>query len=145
MPDQGSRGLEKIMKKIYLIAAVAMTLGLGSCTVTSNSAYTETVDTSISNRSYADLVVSDNVITYTYTCDYSHSRAGVKSVKAKAVQEALKANGGGDVIVNPQFEIKKRPGKITYVTVTGHPATYKHVHPMTQSEADLIVTLRSKR
>lgn len=137
------------MKKFFLIAAVAVTLGLSSCTTISNTAYTEVVDTEMYNRSSADLSVSDNVITYTYICDASHSRAGVKSVKAKAVQEALKANGGGDVIVNPQYEVAVRRNlfckKILSVTVTGHPATYKKVHPMTQPEADVVVTLKRKK
>ena len=137
------------MKKILLIASVVVALGLGSCTTVSNSAYTQAVNTELYNRSSADLVVSDNLITYTYTCDWPHSRAGVKSVKAKAVQEALKANGGGDVIVNPQYEVAVHRQlfgrKILSVTVTGHPATYKHVHPMTQPEADLIVTLKGKK
>ena len=131
------------------MAAVVVALGLGSCTTISNSAYTEEVNTEMYNRSSADLVVSDNLITYTYNCDAAHSRAGLKSVKAKAVQEALKANGSGDLIVNPQYEVRKYRGlfssKIVSVTVTGHPATYKHVHPMTQPEADIIVTLKKKR
>ena len=137
------------MRKLYFAAALAALLGMSSCTTISNSAYTEEVNTEIYNRSVADLVVSDQIITYTYNCDYAHSKAGVKSVKAKAVQEALKANGGGDVIVNPQYEVKRRKhlfgSKILYVTVTGHPATYKRVHPMNQQEADLIVTLKDRK
>ena len=137
------------MRKLYFAVALAAVMGLSSCTTISNSAYTEEVSTDIYNRSSADLVVSDQIVTYTYNCDWAHSKAGEKSVKAKAVQEALKANGGGDVIVNPQFEVKKKRNlfgsKIQYVTVTGHPATYKHVRPMTQAEADIIVTLKNHK
>lgn len=137
------------MKKFLLMAAVVVSLGFSSCSTISHSAYSEVVDTEIYNRSSADLVVSDKVITYTYQCDYAHSRAGEKSVKAAAIQKALEANGGGDLIVNPQFEVKKTRklfcSKIQYVTVTGHPAIYKHVHPMTQQEADVIVELKKKK
>lgn len=139
------------MKKIFLAAVVAIlgAAGLSSCSTISNSAYTDVVDSSISNRSYADLEVSPKVITYKFDCTKEYSRAGLKSCKAAAVQKALEANGGGDLIVNPQFEVKKYRGlfssKIVYVTVTGHPARYKNVHPMTQGEADLIVTLKGKK
>ena len=44
--------------------------------------------------------------------------------------EALKANGGGDVLIETQEAIVKRSGlflrKIKSVTVTGYPATYKN-------------------
>ena len=139
------------MKKILLSAFVAVlaTIGLSSCSTISNTAYTDVVDSSITNRSYADLEVSPNVITYKFDCTKEYSRAGVKSCKAAAVQKALQANGGGDLIVNPQFEVKKYRGlfcsKIIYVTVTGHPAKYKNVHPMTQGEADLIMSLKRKK
>ena len=129
--------------------SVAAMLGMNSCTSISNSAYTKVVDSSISNRSYADLEVSNKVITYKYEVDWAHSRAGEKSCKAAAVSAALQANGGGDLIVNPQFEVKKHRKffgkKIEYVIVTGHVATYKNVHPMTQPEADLIMSLKGKK
>ena len=129
--------------------SVAAMLGMNSCTSISNSAYTKVVDSSISNRSYADLEVSNKVITYKYEVDWAHSRAGEKSCKAAAVSAALQANGGGDLIVNPQFEVKKHRTlfgkKIIYVIVTGHVATYKNVHPMTQPEADLIMSLKGKK
>lgn len=139
------------MKKIFTMAAVAViaALGMSSCTTISNSAYTQKVDSSITNRSYANLEVSPNVITYKFDCNWEYSRAGEKSCKQAAVMKALQANGGGDLIVNPQFEVKKTRhifGKrIEYVIVTGHPATYKNVHPMTQQEAEIITTLKRKK
>ena len=139
------------MKKIFTMAAVAVlaVLGMSSCTSTSNTAYTQVVDSKIMNRSYANLEVSPNVITYKYDVDWSHSRAGEKSCKAAAVSAALQANGGGDLIVNPQFEVKKTRHlfgkKIHYVIVTGHPAIYKNVHPMTQQEVDIITSLKGKK
>lgn len=136
------------MKKFYLGAAFVAVIGLSSCSTISHTAYTQAVDTQLYNRSVADLDVSDQIITYTYYCDYAHSKAGEKSVKAAAIQKALEVNGGGDVIVNPQYEVKKTrrlfSSKINYVTVTGHPAKYKNVHPMTEKEAEIITTLKKK-
>lgn len=139
------------MKHKLFVAALAFAavIGMNSCSSISNSAYTQVVDSNISNRSYADLQVAPNVITYKYVVDWAHSRAGEKSCKAAAVSAALQANGGGDLIVNPQFEVKKHRKffgkKIEYVVVTGHVATYKNVHPMTQPEADLIMSLKGKK
>ncbi|MCH5318939.1 MAG: hypothetical protein J1E38_04435 [Paramuribaculum sp.] len=138
------------MKKVVLSAAVAIiaALGLNSCSTISNSAYTQVVGSSITNVSYADLEVSPKIITYKFDVNESYSRAGEKSCKMAAVQKALQQNGGGDVIVNPQFEVKKTRrfifgSKISYVIVTGHPAVYKNVHPMNKQEAEIITTLNS--
>ena len=136
------------MKKFLLMAVVAI-VGLSSCTVVTHSAYTGTVDTQMYNRSTADLDVSDKIITTTYNVSYADNRGGLKSIKDAAIQQALAENGGGDLIVNPQFEIKKSGflwwRKYQYVKVTGHVARYKNIHPLKQSEADIIVTLKNRK
>lgn len=127
-----------------LIAAVAA-LSLSSCSTISHTATTETVDTELMNRSTADLNVSDNIIKYTFTPNDSYRRAGLKSMKAAAVEKALEANGGGDVLVNPQFEIKKTRGvfttRVKYITVKGHIGTYKNFHATSINEAEIVNTL----
>lgn len=128
------------MKKIALIATVAV-LALSSCSTVSHTARTEDVNTAILNRTSADLKVSDQKITYTFTPNDSHQRAGMKSMKAAAIQKALEANGNADVLVAPQFEIKKTRSvfttKVKYITVSGHPATYVKFHPTTKAEAEV--------
>ena len=61
---------------------------------------------------------------------------GLANVKAAAVAEALKQNGGADVLVDPQYETRTRRGlfgkKIKYVTVTGYPAKYKKFETATK-------------
>lgn len=103
------------------------------------------VDTQLNNVTTANLQVSDRAISFTYTPDGAHRRAGEKSVKAAAVSQALEANGGGDVLVAPQFEVKKTRGlfssKIKYVTVKGHPATYRDFHPTSKTEAETAAIL----
>lgn len=134
------------MKKYLLCIAVAA-LALSSCSTISHTASTESVNTEIYNRSTADLSVSSKKITYTFNPTDAYRRAGEKSVKAAAVAKALEANGGGDVLVAPQYEIKKTRNffgvtKIKYVTVTGYPATYNNVHATTTAEAEVVKTLK---
>lgn len=128
---------------MFAVAVVALTLG--SCSSIHHTAYTEEVNTEIYNRTSADLVVSDNIITYKFIPSKEHERAGMGSLKAAAIQKALEANGGGDLIVNPRFEIRKQFKSIDYVIVTGHIGTYKHFHPMTTEEANIVETLKNKK
>lgn len=132
------------MKKVILFAAVAA-LALSSCSTISHTASTEKVDTELMNRSTAELKVSDTKITYTFTPNDTYRRAGLKSMKAAAIAKALDANGGGDVLVAPEFEIKMTRGlfktRVKYITVTGHVGKYVNIHPTTLNEAEVVSTL----
>lgn len=117
------------MKKVILgLAALALTTT--SCVTREATSSTLDVETSLNSRNTADLIVSDNVISYTLTPSKSVRRAGLDNIKRTAVAEALKQNGGGDVLVAPQYQVVKRRGlfgtKIKSVTVSGHPAIYKN-------------------
>ena len=133
------------MKKSFFIAAVAA-LALSSCSTITHTASTETVDTEVYNRSNADLKVSPVKISYTFTPNASYRRAGEKAVLRAAVAKAIEANGNADVLVAPQYEVKKTRGlfstKVKYVTVKGYPATYTNVHPTSVSEAQVVNALR---
>lgn len=137
------------MKKSILLAAAVAVMALSSCDTISHTASTETVNTQLINRSTADLKVSPKVISYTFTPTNAYRRAGERSVKNAAVAKALEANGGGDLLVAAQYEVKKHRGlfrtKIVSVTVTGHPATYVNVHPTTQAEAEVVNTLGRRK
>ena len=133
------------MKKLFLFCVVAGALTLASCSSISHTAYSDAVNTELYNRTYADLNVSDNVITYKFIPTKAHERAGIKSLKAAAIDKALEANGQGDLLVNPRFEIKKTMSGIQYVIVTGHPATYKNFHNITKEEAEIIDMLKNKK
>lgn len=117
------------MKKVILgLAVVAM--ATSSCVTRESTSATMDVETSLRSRNAADLAVSDKVITYTFTPSKAVRRAGLNNVKRTAVAEALKQNGGGEVLVAPQYQIVRRRGlfatKIKSVTVSGHPASYKN-------------------
>lgn len=137
------------MKKICLMLALAVIVGLSSCTKIVSNAYVNTVETGIYNRSAADLVVSEKMVSYTLNCTGAQSRAGVNSCKAAAVQACLQNNGGGDILVNPQFEVKTTRhlfGKnVNYVKVTGRIGRYQSVHPISTEEAEIVNSLKVKK
>lgn len=118
------------MKKILLLASTVLLIV--SCTTLKTSTSTTLgVDTSLSSKSTADLVISDSKISYTYVPEKKERKAGMTTVLSNAVSEALKANGNADVLVHMQYNavIKKKlwfSKKIRQVTITGYPATYKN-------------------
>ena len=120
------------MKKPFLSLAV-VALALTSCSTTSSTATVMDVPTEMRSLNEADLQVADNNITYTYVPTKDVQRGGLGNVRRTAVAEALKANGGGDVLVHPNFQITQRRGlfskKVTKVVVSGHVGTYKNFRP----------------
>lgn len=128
------------MKKIAFFGVAAL-LTLGSCSTITHTAATQAVDTEIINRSNADLEVSSQKISFTFNPSDSYRRAGDKAVIRAAVAKALEQNGNADILVAPQFEVKKTRGlfgnKVKYVTVKGYPAFYKNVHSTTLQEAQV--------
>lgn len=130
------------MKKILLFAAVAAAFSMTSCSTVSYTSKSADVKTSITSPNTAELNVSDKVATATITTDAKQRRGGLGSIKSAAIQKCLRENGGGDVLVSPQFEVVERKNlsgrKVISVTVTGHPATYKNVHLTTKSEAEVL-------
>lgn len=117
------------MKKALLFVAV-VALSLSSCTTVKKTAKTMDVETSLNAASTADLVVSDNKISYEIRPKKKIRSGGLTNVKNFAVSEALRLNGNADVLVAPEFEVETRRlllrTKIKRVVVTGYPATYKN-------------------
>lgn len=132
------------MKKTLLLAATAaVILTTASCSTISNTATTKTVDTELYNRASADLVVSEKIVSYTLYPTKAQRNGGEGSVKAAAVAKCLEENGGADILVAPQYEIKRTRGlfgsKISYVKVSGRPASYTKFHPTSKTEAEVIL------
>lgn len=100
-----------------------------SCTSLHKTATTETVATEIISFNEADLEVSPKKISFFYKPSRAERRGGEKNAIRCAVSEALKANGNADVLVAPQYVIKKKRGNVKEITVTGYPATYKNFRP----------------
>lgn len=113
------------MKKIFLCASVLAALTLGSCSSVKHTSTTLDVATNVCSQSTADLQVSPNKISFTYIPSQEVLRGG--DVVATAVAAALHENGNADVLVAPQYEIKRKGKKIQYVIVEGYPACYTNV------------------
>lgn len=116
------------MKKLFLCASVFAALTLASCSSVKHTSTTLDVATNVCSQSTANLQVSPNKISYTYTPSKEVLRGG--AVIETAVAEALHANGNADILVAPQYEIKRKGKKIQYVIVEGYPACYVNVQPV---------------
>ncbi len=135
------------MKK-YLLGLSVLAFMLTSCgkqveeNIVTSTARTEPVRFEIIGGAVqADLDVSTRKIEYTYIPTDDVRRGGEDNVLNTAVREALRKNGGGDILVEMQTTITKGKsnsgfltGKyvIKSVTVTGYPATYKNFRSVTQ-------------
>ena len=118
-----------LKKFLFVFATIAM-LGLTSCTTTLNSAKQKDFSSSAITATFADLEVSPRKITYTLRPTSEERRGGDINVINTAIRKALEQNGGGDVLVELQTTVKVSRGlftsKISEVTVSGYPATYKN-------------------
>lgn len=117
------------MKKVFLsIFLVGITFS--SCTTITKTASTLDVNDQLTSTSTADLEISSEKITHTHKTTAKERRGGRKNIISSTIQEALQANGGGDVLVAPQYVTIKKTGlfgsKIKTVTVSGYPAKYKN-------------------
>ena len=120
------------MKKyLFMLAAALLS---AACTTTTKTARTESVPYSMYNATVADLDVAPQRITYPLTTTKAIRKGGPENCKKAAIQEALAANGNADMLLDPQFVLNHYRGlfgsKITSVTVTGRPATYKNFRSM---------------
>lgn len=112
-------------KKIMFFALMAA-ISLSSCTTLKKTATSIDVASVVQSNNQAELDISKSKITYTYRVPTKIAKLGEKNAINAAVIEALNENGGGDVLVAPQYEIVKKKSKTKRVTVTGYPGTYKN-------------------
>lgn len=114
------------MKKVLLLVCIVFTIS--SCQTIRNTATYKTVDIQPIGVLIADLEVSPTRITYTMIPHRRVQRGGFDNVKSTAIREALKNNGGGDVLVNLEVQTKYVSSifgkKISSITVSGYPAKY---------------------
>ncbi|MDE7387904.1 MAG: hypothetical protein K2M97_01485 [Muribaculaceae bacterium] len=126
------------MKKSLLVAAGAA-LALSSCTTVQHTASTEQIDTRIYNMTVADVNVSTEKQSHTFSWNWTPFRAfSLSSVKESAAAELL-MEAKADVLVEPQYIVKRRGlFRGGEVTVIGYPATYTNFHHMTETDAALL-------
>lgn len=114
------------MKKVVLFAAVAFALAMSSCSVVKSNRYTATlvpVAATITSENVVDLEVAPTRTTYLFNTTKEDRLGGRDICLAGAVQGFLKANGGADVIVAPEY---RYDSELKFVEVTGHAAKYKN-------------------
>ncbi len=112
------------------MAMVAM-MAASCTTMKMSTAKTMDVKSSLTSKTTADMVVSEQKISYDYYPNKKERKAGMNQVLNNAVSAALKANGDADVLVHMQYNaiIKKKlwfSKKIRQVPVSGYPATYRN-------------------
>lgn len=132
-----------------LFLSVSACLLLTSCSTTNlleKTATTARTETTVKAVTIADLDVSPERVSYTMRPSEELQRGGEDNVRRAAESEVLAANGNADVLVDAQFVITKesgslfKSGKITSVTVTGHPARYKNFRPIPESVWENTIT-----
>lgn len=122
------------MKKNLFLTAVAA-IALASCTTTIKTASTTDLPASLLSATVADLDVSAQRVVYTCTPSKEVQRAGLGNMKRAAIMEALqKFDKNADLLVEPEFVISMKNNfftkKVTSITVSGRPATYKGFHSL---------------
>ncbi len=127
------------MKKLLAVMVVAACVMLSSCSMTKKTATNRQVNAPIVAAAVADLTITGNKISYTYTPPKGVWKAGVDNCINAAVSEALQNAGqGADVLAEMQYTLVVKggggllggnSGKVKSVTVTGYPARYKNFRP----------------
>lgn len=123
------------MKKILLIGIPAILLA--SCQTVTNTSRTEMIQSSARSATVADLDVYPDRVTATLQVGKSLMRGGEANVKHAAEAEALAKYGKGDLLLEPQYVVKKKRGllrtRIVEISVSGRPASYKNFRSLNDS------------
>ncbi len=115
------------MKKLLILCAVILTAA--SCSSTAKLMNTATYQR-MDFQPYVtpvqvDLEVNPQKIEYFMIISKTVAAGGYDNVVATAVKEALDANGGGDVLVGLQTQVKYTDkGEMESINITGFPAKY---------------------
>jgi hypothetical protein len=112
-----------------------------SCKTIHSTAEYKDPTTFLRNVTVADLEVSRDRISFTYEPSREVRRGGDQNVIKAAIREALRVNGGGDVLVDLEYiTISKCSIKFFYsksairqITVSGYPAKYTNFHSLNDS------------
>lgn len=120
------------MKKLFIILGCVC---LVSCATIKDTACYQNPNNFVNTATAADLQISSTRISFTYTPGKEVRRGGDQNVINTAVREALRNNGGGDVLVAMEYITlckSAMPGisGIRQITVTGYPATYINFHSL---------------
>ena len=125
------------MKKILFLSLMFVAFAATSCKITDASATYQHPSTYINTATVADLDVSNERISFTFAPSNQVRRGGNQNVIKAAIREALRVNGGGDVLVDLEYITVSQAPLLSYmfglspireITVSGYPAKYKNFH-----------------
>ena len=125
------------MKKSSLFLLILLAVAVTSCKTIRSTAEYKDPTTFLRNVTIADLEVADERISFTFEPS-RQVRRGDNVLKA-AIREALRLNGGGDVLVDLEYVVISKAPYISYifglspireVTVSGYPAKYTNFHSL---------------
>lgn len=129
------------MKKTLCLLLIFVAVCTTSCKTIRTTAEYKQPTTFLRNATVADLEVSDTRISFTFQPSISVRRGGDQNVIKAAIREALRVNGGGDVLVDLDYITVSKPNlifgfmlsPIREITVSGYPAKYKNFHTLDDS------------
>lgn len=101
-----------------------------SCTTLRKTATAVDVNTELNSQNIADLEISSKRVSYDFRPTKSERRGGKANVIRCAYAATLEANGGADVLVQPQYTMRITTNlfgrkKVKEVLVSGYPAKFK--------------------
>lgn len=121
----------------YLCLLALPVLMLSSCETLTKTAKTADVEASLQSVVVADLNVADHRVTSTMDVTPSVRRGGFKNIKQAVEAKALEENGNADILLEPQYVVEKKRNlfgsKVTRITVSGRPASYKDFRALNDS------------
>ena len=128
------------MKKTLCLLLILVGICVTSCKIIHSTAEYKDPTTFLRNVTVADLEVASDRITFTFEPSKSVRRGGNQNVIKAAIREALRVNGGGDVLVDLEYITVTKPGLFSFmlspireITVSGYPAKYKNFHSLDDS------------
>ena len=136
----GYKRARKVMKKILFLSLMFVAFAATSCKTIHATAEYKDPTTFLRNVTVADLDVADERISFTFAPSRDVRRGGDQNVIKAAIREALRVNGGGDVLVDLEYITVTKPGLFSFmlspireITVSGYPAKYKNFHSLNDS------------
>lgn len=129
------------MKKFSFLLVIVLAFVATSCRTIRSTAEYKDPTTFLRNVTVADLDVSNERISCTYQPSREVRRGGDQNVLRAAIREALRVNGGGDVLVDLEYITITKPAglfsfmlsPIVEVNISGYPAKYTNFHSLNDS------------
>lgn len=126
-----------MVKKFLLFGSAVLVMASCQTLTKTQTARTETITANIASVTVADLDVYPERVSETIEVTPDLRRGGEQSIKHAVEAKALEKNGRGDLLVEPQYVVKKKwtwlGPKIFEISVSGRPASFKNFRALDDS------------